>query len=222
MPDIDVDFCFDRRDEVIRYVQREVRRGPGRADHHVRDAQGEAGDQGRRPRARLHLRARPTASRSSTPRRSRARTSRSRRRSRWSRGCASCATRVSARSELFDYALQLEGLLRHASKHAAGHRHLRPAARRGRAALRRQGRRVVTQYAYTDDRRDRPHQVRLPRPEDADADRRARASHPRGARRRDRPSTRLPLDDTADLRAARPRRHRRHLPDGIGRACASS
>ena len=46
MPDIDIDFCMNRRGEVIDYVTREVRprkRGP---DHHLRHHGGEGGDQG--------------------------------------------------------------------------------------------------------------------------------------------------------------------------------
>ncbi len=41
MPDFDVDFCQDRRDEVIELRHREVRQGQRRADHHLRLAQGE-------------------------------------------------------------------------------------------------------------------------------------------------------------------------------------
>ena len=40
MPDFDVDFCMDRRDEVIAYVQREVRRDQRRPDRHLRRAEG--------------------------------------------------------------------------------------------------------------------------------------------------------------------------------------
>ena len=98
MPDIDMDFCFERRDEVIRYVREKLRRGPRGADHHVRDAEGEGGDQGRRPRPRVQLRRDRQASPSSIRRPSRARTSRSPRRWRWSRACASCASRASASS----------------------------------------------------------------------------------------------------------------------------
>ena len=43
MPDFDIDFCQDRRDEVIAYVQREIRRGPRGADHHLRQAAGARG-----------------------------------------------------------------------------------------------------------------------------------------------------------------------------------
>ena len=52
MPDFDIDFCQDRRDEVIRYVQEQVRRGPRRADHHLRHAAGARRAARRRPRAR--------------------------------------------------------------------------------------------------------------------------------------------------------------------------
>ncbi len=40
MPDFDIDFCQDRREEVIRYVQRQIRPRAGRADHHLRFAAG--------------------------------------------------------------------------------------------------------------------------------------------------------------------------------------
>ena len=79
------------------YVKREIRRRSRRADHRLRHAQGQAGDQGRRPRPRLHITRRPIVSASSIRRRSKARTTPSRRRSRSSRGCARCATRAAAR-----------------------------------------------------------------------------------------------------------------------------
>ena len=50
MPDIDVDFCMNRRGEVIEYVTREIRTRAGSADHHVRHHGGQGGDQGFRPR----------------------------------------------------------------------------------------------------------------------------------------------------------------------------
>ncbi len=43
MPDFDIDFCQDRRDEVIAYVRRGLRRGSGSADHHLRPAAGAGG-----------------------------------------------------------------------------------------------------------------------------------------------------------------------------------
>ena len=121
---------------------REVRRGPRR-----RRSSPSGRSRGRR-RSRTSAASsaspspRPTGSPSSTPSRSRARTSRSRRRSRWSRGCASCATAGEReRAALRAARSRLEGL--HAPRLDARrrHRHRRQAALRVRAALRRQGRR---------------------------------------------------------------------------------
>ena len=56
MPDIDVDFCFERRDEVLELRAQEVRRRSRRADNHVRHDQGQAGDSRRRARARTVVR----------------------------------------------------------------------------------------------------------------------------------------------------------------------
>ena len=42
MPDIDVDFCFERRQEVIDYVVQEIRQRPRGADRHLRYAGGHA------------------------------------------------------------------------------------------------------------------------------------------------------------------------------------
>ena len=72
MPDIDSDFCFERRDEVRRVRPPEIWRRARRANHHVRNHQGEAGDSRRRPRARVCRSARPTKSSSSIRRPSRA------------------------------------------------------------------------------------------------------------------------------------------------------
>ena len=49
MPDMDIDFADDRRDEVIRYVADRYGRGPGRPHHHVRDPGGQGGHPRRRP-----------------------------------------------------------------------------------------------------------------------------------------------------------------------------
>ena len=46
MPDIDVDFCFERRQEVIDYVVRKVRKRPGGTDRHLRYAGGPRCDPG--------------------------------------------------------------------------------------------------------------------------------------------------------------------------------
>jgi len=50
MPDIDIDFCMNRRGEVIDYVTRKYGRDNVAQIHHVRHDGGEGGDQGRRPR----------------------------------------------------------------------------------------------------------------------------------------------------------------------------
>ncbi len=56
MPDMDIDFADDRRDEVIRYVVDRYGARPGRPHHHVRDHGGQGGHPRRGPRARLLLR----------------------------------------------------------------------------------------------------------------------------------------------------------------------
>ena len=53
MPDIDIDFCYERRGEVIEYVAGEVRPGLGGPDHHVRHHEVPGGDPGRGPGTRL-------------------------------------------------------------------------------------------------------------------------------------------------------------------------
>ena len=53
MPDIDVDFCFERRGEVIEYVRQKYGAESRRPDRHVRDDEVARRDQGRRPHARL-------------------------------------------------------------------------------------------------------------------------------------------------------------------------
>ena len=81
MPDIDVDFEDDRRDEVIAYVASQVRPGPRRPDHHVRHDARPGRDPRRRAGARPQLRrGRPdreggarTSSGSGSTRRSRSR-----------------------------------------------------------------------------------------------------------------------------------------------------
>ena len=119
MPDFDIDFCQDRRDEVIRYVQqkygrdrvaqiitfgklqaRAVLRDVGRVLQMpygqvdrlcklVPEQSGQSGDAGAGDRRRAAC-------------------------------CSRRATRTRAVARLIDIALQLEGLYRHASTHAAG------------------------------------------------------------------------------------------------------
>ena len=57
MPDFDIDFCQDRRDEVIRYVQEKYGARPRGADHHLRHAAGARRAARRRPRAADAVRA---------------------------------------------------------------------------------------------------------------------------------------------------------------------
>ena len=119
MPDFDIDFCQDRRDEVIRYVQKQVRRRPRGADHHARQAAGARRAARRRPRAadalragRQAVQARPQQSRQSRDAARRPSTSEPKLQE------ARDSEPVVAR--LLEIAQKLEGLYRHASTHAAG------------------------------------------------------------------------------------------------------
>ena len=58
LPDIDIDFCMNRRGKVIDYVNAEVWPRPGGADHHLRHHGGQGGDQRLRPRHGHSLRRR--------------------------------------------------------------------------------------------------------------------------------------------------------------------
>jgi DNA polymerase-3 subunit alpha len=51
MPDIDIDFCMNRRGEVIEYVRRKIRHRSGRPDHYLQHDGGKGCHQGRRPGA---------------------------------------------------------------------------------------------------------------------------------------------------------------------------
>ncbi len=48
-PDIDVDFCYERRDEIIRLCRQDLRLGKRRPDHHLRQHEDPPGDPGRGP-----------------------------------------------------------------------------------------------------------------------------------------------------------------------------
>ena len=115
MPDIDVDFCFERRDEVLTTCAK-IRRRSRRADHHVRHDQGQTGHSRRRPRARTVVRRdRPIVKLYPAPKQGRDFPL---------KDALEMEPRLKAEREmhpdLFDYAFKLEGLLRHASRHAAG------------------------------------------------------------------------------------------------------
>ena len=118
-PDIDIDFCQDRREEVIDYVKREVRRGVSVAQIGTFGTlAAKAAHQGRRPRARRPARARQPADAS------------------WCRRRRSASTLDEALAEspdfkreydsdpqvreLIDIARKLEGTNRNAGTHAAG------------------------------------------------------------------------------------------------------
>ena len=119
MPDFDIDFCQDRRDEVIRYVQE--RYGRDQVAQIITfgtlQARGVLRDVGRvlqmpygqvdklcklvpqNPRQSGHARSAPST---------------------MSRGCRPSATAIRWCKRAFDIAQKLEGLHRHASTHAAG------------------------------------------------------------------------------------------------------
>jgi DNA polymerase-3 subunit alpha len=127
MPDFDIDFCQDRRDEVIRLRPAALRprarwrRSSPSARCRRAACCATSAACSRCPTAR-------STSSASSCRRTR------RRRSRWQghRGrAASSGWRHEEEpvvARLLDIALKLEGLNRHASTHAAGRRHRRPAA----------------------------------------------------------------------------------------------
>ena len=79
----------------------------------------------------------------------------------------------------------------------------------------------MTQYQLHRRRGDRPDQVRLPRPQDADDDRTSVVRRIREGRGVDARPRHAAARRQADLPAARQGRHRRRLPDGIAAACAS-
>ena len=119
MPDIDVDFCFERRGEVIEYVRERYGRDSVGPDRHLRDHEGARGGQGRRPgapdparRGRPDHQADPVGA-GLQPARS------PRRRRRWT-SCASWCRANPAYRRLLDLSSRIEGISRHMSVHAAG------------------------------------------------------------------------------------------------------
>ena len=127
MPDIDIDFDErrPRRRDPLR--DREVRRGPGRADRHLRHDQGQGSDQGRLPGARLPVRAGRPDHQGDARRRAWARTSR------WPASSTRATPRYNEATEIralyeaeaevkqvVDTARGIEGLIRQRGVHAAG------------------------------------------------------------------------------------------------------
>jgi DNA polymerase-3 subunit alpha len=118
MPDFDIDFCFERRQEVIDYVNRKYGTGKSRPDHHLRDPETQGGPPGREPgcwtfrfdEVGPHRKAPfPTARKSPSKKR-------------WRRSPSSAELYETGGGyrELIDTATKLEGLNRHTSTHAAG------------------------------------------------------------------------------------------------------
>jgi DNA polymerase-3 subunit alpha len=118
MPDFDIDFCMDRRDEVIAYVQQKY--GETSVGQIATFAELKARASSRTSRAAsASRRSRRSRSRTSSRERRPPRRTRSPRASR-SSPSSRRATRPSPHRELLDQAQKLEGLTRHAGKHAAG------------------------------------------------------------------------------------------------------
>ena len=119
MPDFDIDFCQEGRDAVIDYVRQRIRRRSRGADHHVRQAAGACRGARRGPRARPAVRPGEQGRRTDPeqPGASGEPAAGDRRRA---AAAACCATRTKAIARLLEIALQIEGLYRHASTHAAG------------------------------------------------------------------------------------------------------
>ena len=211
MPDFDIDFCQNRRDEVIRLRAEPLRPRPGRADHHLRQPAGARRAARRRPRARNALRAGRQAVQAGAAEPGRAGDAVARHRG---RAAAAGRTRQPAdrRARLRDRA-EARGPLPPRLDPRGRHRDRRPAARRAGAALSR----PQIQHAGHPVQHEMggaggPREVRFSRPEDADG-----AGNRREARRRARHRDR-PLAHSArrrqDLRDAGARRDGRHLPGG--------
>ena len=216
MPDFDIDFCQDRRDEVIRYVQE--RYGRDQVAQIITfgtlQARGVLRDVGRvleMPYGQVDKLCKLVPQNPAAP--------------------VTLAKAIEGEPKLqaerdgnpivkraFDIALKLEGLYRHASTHAAGivigDRPLsRARADVPRSEIRHAGHPVQHEMGRAGGARE----VRLPRPEDADraADRGAAAQPARHRAR----SRRDPARRQEDLRPAVAGRSGRHLPTGKRRAC---
>ena len=228
MPDFDVDFCMNRRDEVIDYVSRQVRRGQRRPDRHLPPAQG-----ARRARATSRARwacrsPRPTA------REAGARAGRRARAPPIARGDRAGA--ASSR-QLYDESPTLPRAARHRAdargpepprRHARRRRRDRRQAAvgvRARASARPATTSIVTQFAKDEVEKAGPGEVRLPRPQDAHRhpDRAATSINQqrRRERRAARPATRIPLDDADVYELIAARRHHRRVPARVERLHAS-
>ena len=221
MPDFDVDFCMDRRDEVIAYVAAEVRQDERRADRDVPRAQGAERHQGRR-RARMGfppIEAQKIASLIPQKRPGRdVHDPRGARDRAEAQGAAARASRTVARAaHAGAEARGADAPRRHARRRR---RDQRGAALGSRARASRTASRARHAVLQGRRRAGGPRQVRLPRPEDAHRHRHRRsASSTRGPDLRAAASSRststtIPLDDKPTLPAPASRARRR--------ACSSS
>ena len=214
MPDFDIDFCMDRREEVIAYVQERYGRdrvaqiitfGALLSKAAVRDVgrvlQMPYGQVDRLSKLIPMEGVKPVSIDKALADEPRLREE---------------AKKDPQVARLLEIARSIEGLLRNASTHAAGvvigDRPLdRAGAALPRPALGHAGDPVQHEVG----RGSRPGQVRLPRPEDPDR----HPERPRPAerpRRRDR-HRRHPARRREDLRALRLGRHRRGVPGGVDR-----
>ena len=174
MPDIDVDFCFERRDEVIRYVREKygadrvaqiITFGTLKGKQAIKDV-GRVLDFTFAETDRIAKLYPGAEAGQGLPARAR--------RSRWSRACAELRDSGEREGQLFD----LRAAARRAccatppSTPPASSSPPQPLIDDLPLCVDKDGA-VVTQYTVRRRRGDRPDQVRLPRPEDADADRRA-------------------------------------------------
>ena len=225
MPDFDVDFCMNRRDEVISYVTREVRQGQRRPDRDVAPAQG-ARRASATSRARWRSRSpRPTRSRSSCPSRCRAR----RRRSREAiedepRAQGSSTTRARCYRELLDLAERARGAEPPRRQARRRRRHRREAALgvRARASAAAKARRVsspsttrttvekagLVKFDFLGLKTLTVIQIAV------DLVNRETSRARRGSRST---STRIPLDDAERLQDDLARRHHRRVPARVER-----
>ena len=178
MPDFDIDFCQDRRDEVIHYVQERYGRDQVGADHHLRHPAGARRAARRRPRAGDALRAGRQALQAGAAEPGSAGDAREGDR-RASRGCRPTRDAKPVVRRAFDIAQKLEGLLPPRLDPCRRHRDRRPAAvRAGAAVSRSEIRHAGHPVQHEMGRAGGAGEVRLPRPEDADgaADRGASCS----------------------------------------------
>ena len=211
MPDFDIDFCQDGRDQVIRLRAGALRPRPGGADHHLRHAAG----------ARRAARRRARAADALWPGRQADKTGAAK-----SGGTGDAGGRDRQRTEAAGVSRRGSGggaRLRHraaprgpdpARLHPRRrHRDRRPAAERTGAALSRSEIRHAGDPVQHEMGRARgPRQIRLPRPEDADGAR-SRGQTAEAARRRAR-SGAAAARRCAELRDAGEGRRGRRVPGG--------